>query len=70
MSEEKTSGWWWPFNSRKAHYIPNGRGHSLCMKWSTLGQVTVDEGNDNSPDNCAECRRRLAKHIEHTGSRP
>ena len=60
MGEEKKSGWWWPSNSRKAHYICGGAGRSLCCKWGTFGQVTVQEGNDDSPDNCAVCKRRLA----------
>ena len=49
-------GWGWPALSKKAHYFTDGR--SLCGKWLFWGQL--EEGNDGSPDNCAQCKRRLA----------
>ena len=57
-------GWWFPANSRKAHYMMGTR--SMCGKWSTLGVPTAGMYSDelhNSPDNCAECRRRRDKHF-------
>lgn len=57
MSRE---GWIWLINSRKWHYFgPNGK--SLCGKFFLLGNPELEQGNDNSPDNCAICRRKLIK---------
>lgn len=53
-----TEGWAWPANARKAHYYVNHR--SLCCKWGMLG-THFEQGNDDSPSNCAECRRKLAE---------
>ncbi len=55
-------GWWWPSNSRKAHYMQGGR--PLCGKWGAFGSPELAEGNDASPDNCAECKRRLKQWKE------
>ena len=55
---EILEGWGWPSNSKKAHYFAATR-RSLCGKWAFLG--VLEEGNDGSRDNCAECKRRLAK---------
>lgn len=55
-------GWWFPANSRKAHYMVGTR--SLCGRWSTFGKPTpgmYEQGHDELQVNCAECRRRLAK---------
>ena len=51
-------GWWYPSNSKKAHYMVNNR--SLCGKMGAFGRIVVDDTGDASPDNCAECKRRLA----------
>ncbi len=63
MSEPATEGWWnpRPFSSvSKFHYVHEGR--SLCLKWGRLfGQGALETGNDDHPDNCKECRRRLLK---------
>lgn len=58
MSEQVTNvGWGWPGLAGKAHFFSGGR--SLCGKWAFSGQLQgVDAGG---PDDCAECRRRLAK---------
>lgn len=50
-------GWGFPLNSKKAHYFINGQ--SLCHKWLYLG--ALEDTNDDSPDNCAVCRRKLLK---------
>lgn len=52
-------GWGWPGNSKKAHYFREGEIASLCGKWAYTGPR--ESGNDGSPDNCAECKKRLAK---------
>jgi hypothetical protein len=45
----------------KAHYYSAGfAGSSLCGRYTMLGGQREDFHHD-SPDNCAECRRRLAK---------
>lgn len=51
-------GWVWFLNSKKAHYVKEHR--ALCGRWLYLGN-TYELGNDDSVDNCAECRRRLLK---------
>lgn len=51
------NGWGWPANSKKAHFFINSR--SLCCKWLYSGHL--EHGNDDSSDNCAECKRRKAK---------
>ena len=53
-------GWGFPANSRKAHYFVNGM--ALCNKWMFHGEL--EQGNDNSPDNCVSCRRKLQKRKE------
>ena len=58
--KENWEGWGWPENSRKAHYFVDGR--SLCKRWLFLG--LVEQGNDNSPDNCPTCMKKLAKSKE------
>lgn len=55
------TGWGFPSNSKKAHYFLNGDRRSLCLKWAFFG--TLETGNNNSPDNCSECKKRLAKMV-------
>ena len=56
MSEKPTEGWAKPGRSKKWHFFTDMR--SLCMKWALAGPR--EQGDDDSPDNCAECKRRLA----------
>ena len=59
MSQEK-EGWGLPALSRKWHYF---RGKwALCRKWLFGGPL--EQGKDDSPENCADCRRRLLKERE------
>lgn len=59
---EPTEGWA-DVGAGRWHYIkPDGR--SLCGRWMHLGRSPLEQGGDDSPDNCAECRRRLAKRTE------
>lgn len=57
-NHEQTPGWGLPGASKKWHYFHAGR--SLCLRWMYFGDT--QPGNDGSPDNCAECRKRKAKH--------
>lgn len=60
MSQNKPNlGWGKSPVSRKWHYFDTG-GFSLCGK---IGFYfgPKEQGKDNSPNNCAECRRRLKK---------
>lgn len=55
MSEKE--GWGFPSNSRKSHYFVDKR--SLCGKWMFFGEL--EQGNDDSPDNCTSCKKALQK---------
>ena len=61
MSGEQNGGWKKLWNAAKWHYF-NGEGGSLCGRWMTFGRE-FEQGNNDSPDNCALCRKRLAKDL-------
>jgi len=69
MTEKPKEGWAFVFGARfhstKAHYIKSDC-RSLCGRYMWLGDV--EQGNDDSSDNCAECRRRLKKVREVKGA--
>ena len=50
-------GWGFPFRSRKTHYFTED-GRSLCGGWAFY-RGDLKQGNDNSPDNCTACKRKL-----------
>lgn len=50
-------GWTWLWNATKFHYFRDNR--SLCGKWAVIGKQEYRQGNNDSPDNCTACRRRL-----------
>jgi hypothetical protein len=52
-------GWALPGFSRKWHYFRKD-GPSLCGKVGFYFGAR-EQGNDDSKDNCAECRKRKAK---------
>ncbi len=52
---------WSPTRGCKWHYFTTD-GRSLCLRWG-FNTAPRDQGNDDSPSNCAECRRRLAKRL-------
>jgi len=62
MSEEPKEGWAFVNYgygvTRKAHYIGENC-RSLCGRYIWIGPV--EQGNDNSSDNCAICKRKLKK---------
>jgi len=51
-------GWGFPAGSRKAHYFVDSM--SLCRRWGFY-YGSLEQGNDNSPDNCPTCMKALAK---------
>lgn len=56
------TGWWNPTpyaNRRRAifHYVAED-GRTLCRKWGYVGLGTLEEGNDEHVDNCAECKKK------------
>jgi len=65
MSEQTKEGWGPVTNagtgmqSKKWHYFKDHR--ALCGRWMRFSDKDLEQGKDNSPDNCAECRRRLLK---------
>ena len=63
MSEngEKKEGWGFPTASRKAHYFVNAE--SLCQRWFFYFGP-LEQGNENSPDNCVTCMKRKRKKGE------
>ena len=46
--------------SRKEHYFVDGT--ALCGKWMFTGTLSPLVG-ERTPDDCAECFRRLAKRL-------
>ena len=61
-SAMKKEGWGFLFNSRKWHYFRGGM--SLCGKWGLLSSDALEQGNDNSPENCAACKRKRLREVE------
>ena len=53
---EKKEGWEYKYKSPKWHYFKNGQ--SICGKWMYLGD-DLEKGNNNSPDNCKSCIKKL-----------
>ena len=51
-------GWTWLRNSRKWHYFVDQR--SLCGRFLLLANPDLEQGNDDSPDNCKACIKALA----------
>lgn len=47
-----------PGGSKKAHYFVDSM--SLCRRWGFY-YGSLEQGNDDSPDSCAACMRKLAK---------
>ena len=58
MTEKVKEGWGFPGTSKKAHYFVDAT--SLCRKWGFYFGP-LEQGNDNSPDNCVACQRKLEK---------
>lgn len=43
----------------KYHFIAED-GRSLCRKWGAFDNQPREHGNNESPDNCAACRKQVA----------
>ena len=52
-------GWTWLINSPRWHYFVKGK--SLCGRWMIISDANLEIGNDNSPDNCKACRKKLSE---------
>jgi hypothetical protein len=65
----RMAGWNWLFNSRKWHYFEKD-GRALCRRFLILGSnLDAKQGGDDSPDNCAGCRKALlAKRTKETAA--
>jgi hypothetical protein len=59
---KRKEGWAFLWNSKKVHYFRESR--SLCGRWLCFSMEFYPDENLNSPDNCAECRRRRTKELE------
>lgn len=57
---EEHEGWVGTINGRKWHYVIGDTALCGTVIWG--GQP--EQGNDNSPDNCAACKRKLTKRRE------
>lgn len=57
IMNKPTEGWKWLMNATKWHYFVDHE--SLCGRWGTFTMDALEQGNDNSPDNCKMCRRKL-----------
>jgi precorrin-2 methylase len=62
MEKNKKEGWTWLINSKKWHYFRNGI--SLCGKFMNLGNPNLEQGNNESSDNCAACKKMILKEIK------
>jgi len=59
----QSEGWNWIYNSPKWHYFVDGV--SLCKRWMLFSiPKNLEQGNNNSPDNCKTCRKALLKRLE------
>jgi hypothetical protein len=57
---DSAEGWFFTIDGRKCHYKPITDYRALCGKaayWGKAEYLQPDSGR--SPDDCAECRRRL-----------
>lgn len=57
--DKQREGWGWVHQSPKWHYFVNGR--SLCSRWLGLGLGELEQGKDDSPDNCTACKKALQR---------
>ena len=64
IARNKDEGWTWVQGSKKWHYF---RGkHSLCGKWMIWihPEEGYEVGGDDHSNNCAACRKKIAKEKE------
>ena len=60
---ETKEGWTWLTNSKKWHYFVDGR--SLCGGFMVFANMQGElvQGNNDSSDNCASCKKKLQKRL-------
>lgn len=51
------SGWVYLLNSKKEHYMVNGK--SLCGRWMVLSEGGVVKRNPNKKTDCKTCLKKL-----------
>ena len=54
-------GWARPMISRKWHWFEAGKTISICGRYGYLADDR-EQGEDDSPDNCAACRKQKMAH--------
>jgi hypothetical protein len=67
MEKKIKEGWTYLFNSRKWHYFTSKDNKSICGKFLLLALPELEQGNDNSPDNCKACQKSLKKRTPKGG---
>lgn len=61
-------GWATIEGTRKWHFFRDGK--SLCGGWAYFGRNSLELGNDASEENCAACRRKVAKRYPNGSQAP
>lgn len=64
--EEKKEGWKWLSNSKFWHYFKEGR--SLCGRYAVFSMDGVEQGNNESEDNCKKCKEKILKEVSSDSS--
>ena len=59
--DKQQAGWWWPDESRKAHWFPFGEYRSGCDRWLYRGIDIAPDGYFRDSDCCAACKRARDK---------
>lgn len=54
----RKTGWGLIQGAKKYHYFDT-EGRSLCGRVLKFTDAGLEDSNDESPDNCAECKRRI-----------
>lgn len=52
-------GWTYLINSPKWHYFVGNR--SICSRFMLLSLPELEQGKEESPDNCKACKTKLLK---------
>ncbi len=64
MTEKIRRGWFWPLNSKRAHYF-NNEMLPLCKRYFLFAFAKVadelEDNNHDSEDNCKRCQKLHAK---------
>lgn len=62
-------GWTWIHDTTEWHYFVDSDltrydKESLCGRYALLDDDDLEQRNDDSPDNCAACKRKLKTRKE------